>query len=460
MPVTEMPVVESMTLPNIVPTSQLKNLLNWLGRPYAFLDECIQEYGDTFTIHFWGLPPLVFISDPATIKEIFAIDSQQFDAGRGNNILRPLLGQHSLLLMDGNRHKRERKMLMPPFHGAKVIAYADTICQITQETCAQWQPEQTVIAGEAMPDITMEVILQTVFGLREGSRYQQLKTLLVKMLNLTGSPISSSLLFFKGLQKDWGKWSPWGRFLTLQKKVYALLQAEIDERKTHQTSASAPMNGDDVLSLLLLAKDEDGQPMSDDEIKDELITMLVAGHETTASVLCWALYWIHKRPEIKAKLMAELDSVEADTDPMAFAKLPYLTAVASESLRLYPIVPIIFPRITNQTVTVQGRTYPPETCLTPCIYAVHHREDLYPDSKQFRPERFLERQYAPSEFIPFGGGNRRCLGYSLAKLEINLILATILKTRSLTLANDEPVNPRRRGVVIATSNGVPLTVKA
>ncbi|MFK8185214.1 MAG: cytochrome P450 [Phormidesmis sp.] len=454
-----MPVAESMTLPNPVSISRLKSLLNWLGRPYAFLDECIQQHGDIFTIHFLGFPPLVFMSDPNAIKEIFAVDARQFDAGRSNDILQPLLGQHSLVLLDGDRHKRERKMLMPPFHGAKVIAYGETICQITAATCAQWQPQQTILASEAMPEITMEVILQTVFGLRAGDRYQRLKSLLVSLLNLTGSPLSSSLLFFPWLQQDLGKWSPWGKVVHMRQQVYELLQAEINERRTN-TSASNTPPGDDVLSLLLLAQDENGQPMSDDEIKDELITMLVAGHETTASVLCWALYWVHKRPEIKAKLIEELEDAGPDADIMTLAKLPYLSAVASESLRLYPIVPIIFPRITKNAVTIQGRTYPPETALAPCVYAVHHREDLYPNPKQFRPERFLERQYAPSEFIPFGGGNRRCLGYSLAKLEINLILATILKTRSLTLTHQKPVTPRRRGVVIATSNGVPLTVTA
>ena len=454
-----MQAAEARSLPNPVPSSPLKNLLNWIGRPYDFLDDCMQQYGDCFTVHLGGFEPFVFISNPQAIKEIFAIDTQQFDAGRSNGLLKPLLGTHSLLLMDGDRHKRERKLLMPPFHGAKVTAYGETICKITRETCAQWQPQQTILASKAMPKITMDVILQTVFGLREGARYQQLNTLLTNLLNLTGSPFSSSLLFFKWLQKDWGKWSPWGKVVHMRQQIYELLQAEIDERRLPNSTTANSTGGDDVLSLLLLAKDEAGQPMSDDEIKDELITMLVAGHETTASVLCWALYWVHKRPDIKAKLMAELDAVPEDADPMALAKLPYLTAVASEALRLYPIVPIVFPRIAKETVTIQGQTYPPETMLVPCIYAVHQREDLYPAPKQFNPERFLERQYAPSEFIPFGGGNRRCLGYSMAKLEINLILATILRERSLILASDEPVTPRRRGVVIATSSGVPLVVK-
>lgn len=444
-----------MALPNLVPTSRLQSLISWLARPYDFLDECAAEYGDTFTVHLLGFQPLVMLSNPQAIKDVFALNEKDFDAGRGQGILLPLLGSNSLIVLDGDRHKRERKMLMPPFHGAKVKSYGDTICQITEEICAQWQPQQTVLAGEAMPEITLEVILQTVFGLREGDRYEQLKTLLINLLDLTGSPLSSSLLFLKWLQKDWGSWSPWGRVVRQRQQVYDLLQAEIEERREQQN-----FDGDDVLSLMLLARDEDGEPMSDAELKDELMTMLVAGHETTAGVLSWALYWVHKLPDVKAKLMAELEALPEGADAMAITNLPYLTAVASESLRLYPIAPIVSPRILNNTVTLNGHTFEPDTYVAPCIYSVHHREDLYPDSKEFRPERFLERQFSPSQFLPFGGGNRRCIGYALAKLEINLVLATILKNHSLKLANDEPVKPRRRGVVMATSNGVPLVVQS
>ena len=445
---------DTTTLPNPIQTSRVKSILDWLARPYAFLDGCLQAYGSLFTVHFLGFSPLVFFGDPQAVKEIFSIDAQKFDAGKGNGLLQPLLGDNSLIVLDGDRHKRERKLLMPPFHGAKVASYADTIWQISLEICHEWKPGQTVVASREMPKIAMEVILQTVFGLREGDRYQELKSLLVKMLDLTGSPLSASLIFFKFLQRDLGAWSPWGKVVRTRRRVYALLQEEIEARREAEGQ-----NGDDMLSLMLLARDEAGQPMADAELKDELITMLVAGHETTASVLCWALYWVHKLPSVKARLMAELESVGEDAEPIEIAKLPYLTAVASETLRLYPIVPIASPRICREETTIQGRTYPADTFLAPCIYAVHHREDLYPESKRFRPERFLERQYAPHEFLPFGGGNRRCLGYALAKLEINLVLAAILRERSLVLADDEPVVPRRRGVVVATSNGVPLKVE-
>lgn len=446
-------------LPNPVALSSLKQLINWIARPYDYLDECADKYGDTFTMRLFGLQPLVFFSHPQAVKDIFSADVGQFDAGRGQSILQPLLGDNSLLVLDGERHKRDRKMLMPPFHGNKVKSYAQTICEITSEISERWKPGETIVSSEAMPEITLEVILQTVFGLREGSRYRELKSLLVRWLDLTGSPLSSSMLFFRWFQQDWGRWSPWGKVLYLRRQVDELLQAEIEARREY-LAASPDGADDDVLSLMLLARDELGQPMTDRELKDELITMLAAGHETTATALTWALYWIHKLPEVKAKLMAELKALGDNADRLAIARLPYLTAVASETLRIYPIAPITAPRISAKATEINGQMFPPETFLAPSIYSVHHREDLYPNSKTFRPERFLERQFSSSEFLPFGGGNRRCIGYALAKLEINLVLATLLTRHSFHLANDQPVTPQRRGVVLATSNGVPLVVEA
>ena len=220
------------TLPNPVALSKFKQLINWLGRPYDYLDECAEKYGDTFTMHLFGFEPLVFLSDPQAIKEIFAADAKQFESGKGQGLLRPLVGDNSLLVIDGERHQRDRKLLMPPFHGPKVKAYAQTICEITREISSHWQPGEQILASEVMPEITLEVILQTVFGLREGDRYQQLKSLLVRLLDMTGSPFSSSMIFFRWFQQDWGSWSPWGKLVRLRRQVYDLLQAEIDERRS------------------------------------------------------------------------------------------------------------------------------------------------------------------------------------------------------------------------------------
>ncbi|MDJ0636329.1 MAG: cytochrome P450 [Xenococcaceae cyanobacterium MO_188.B29] len=435
----------------ILPAIQL---YHWIMNPLGFLEECVQKYGDTFNLNLLGFPPFTIVSHPQANQEIFSVDSRQFDAGRGNGLIRVLVGDNSLFLMDGDRHKRERKLLMPPFHGEKVKSYAQTICDIAAVAASQWQTRQPFKAQKAMQDITLEIILHVVFGLSEGERYQKMKPLIANLLDMVGAPLRASVLFLPILQQDWGAWSPWGQFVRCRQTIYDLLQAEIEERRSQPDS-----NGNDVLSLMLSARDEDGQPMTDAELKDEMITLLTAGHETTATSLSWAFYWIEKLPKVKEKLLQELDSLPENADPLEVSRLPYLTAVCSETLRIYPVAIIAFPRIARSSVEIMGYHFDTEAMLVPCIYLTHQREDLYPEPKKFRPERFLERQYTPNEFLPFGGGNRRCIGYVLALLKMKLVLATILTKYELTLASDRPVVPRRRGGTIAPHNGVPIILK-
>ena len=365
----------------------------------------------------------------------------------------PFFGDNSLFLFDGDRHKKERKLLMPPFHGEKVKSYADSICQIAQKVASKWQVNKPFIARDAAQDITLEIILQVVFGLSEGDRYQQIKPLLAEWLDTTATPVRASTIFFKFLQKDLGAWSPWGKLVRLQQKIYDLLSAEIEQRR-----ANLQQQSNDILSLMLSATDEDGRPMSNYQLRDEMLTLLAAGHETTATALAWAGYWIHKLPEVKEKLLQEIDSLGENPDPMEIFRLPYLTAVCQETLRIYPVGVTTFGRIANSTREIMGRQFEPGTIFMISIYSTHHREDLYPKPKQFLPERFLERKYSPYEFIPFGGGNRLCLGYALAMLEMKLVLGTVLSRYQLALANNKPVKPKRRGATVAPSNGIPMVM--
>lgn len=445
----------SHKLPDGLKVPALVQLINWLLRPFEYLEECNKKYGDMFTMRFLGLPPLVFIAHPQGIKEIFGTNAKYFDVGRTNDLARPILGNNSLIIMDGSRHKRERKLLMPPFHGEKVKSYAVSICQITETVTSSWEIDKSFIARDVAQEITLKVIMQTVFGFSEGEKCEGLRSLLADLLDITASPVRSSFVFLKFLQVDLGAWSPWGHFVRTQKIIYNLLQAEIDERRTNPEQL-----GNDILSLMLSATDDDGQSMSDDQLKDELITLLIAGHETTATSLAWAFYWLEKSPQIKAKLLQEIASLGKNPDPIEVSRLPYLTAVCQETLRLYPIVPIAFGRIANQDLEIMGRHFESGTTFVPCIYLTHHREDLYPDSQKFQPERFLERNYTPYEFIPFGGGVRLCLGYALAMLEMKLVIATILSKYDLKLANNKPIKPMRRGGTLAPSNGVPLVVNS
>ena len=302
-----------------------------------------------------------------------------------------------------------------------------------------------------MQEISLKVILKTVFGLSNGAQYDTLCQLMSSLLDMTGSPLSSSLLFMQSLQKDLGAWSPWGKFLREKAKVDDLLHTEIRQRQAHPEP-----DGQDILSLLLSVTDEDGHPMTDVELRDELITLLLAGHETTASALTWALYWIHRFPSVRDALKAEVHGADL-TDGMAIARLPYLDAVCQETLRIYPIAPITFPRLVReQPFDLMGYTIPPETMVAPCIYLTHRRPDVYPDPAQFKPERFLNHQFSPYEFLPFGGGNRRCIGMAFALFEMKLVLATLLQRFDLQLVGDRPPKPTRRGVTIAPARSLKM----
>jgi cytochrome P450 family 110 len=436
-------------------TQPLWNLMQWIVRPLEFLEECAQQHGDCFSVQFGNLPPLIFFSHPQAIETIFTASSSQFDSGRANWILRTTVGDHSLLLLDGDRHQRQRQLLMPPFHGERMRDYGQLIGQITEDVISQWQVGQPFVLRPYMQEISLRVILRAVFGLDTGDRYQQLKQKLSALLEVTSSRFGFATSFFPILQRDLGAWSPGGQFIRFKQQIDQLLYAEIHDRR-NQPDADRT----DILSLLLAARDAAGQPMSDEELRDELITLLVAGHETTATAITWAMYWLHRHPAVRHELLTELNTLGSEPEPMAIARLPYLNAVCSETLRIYPVGFIAEIRIAKAPIQVMGYDFEPEAHLVPCVYLSHHRDDLYPDSKQFKPERFLDRQFSPFEFFPFGGSNRRCIGAAFALFEMKLVLATILSRYQLTLANQRPVVPVRRGVTIAPQGGVKMVVTA
>ncbi len=446
-----------MKLPNGPKTPPWLQLIQWMANPVGYMEAAAQDYGDIFTVPFGysgGFSNQVFVSNPRAIQQILSNDTKQFSApGKLNEIVRPLLGNESLMLLDGERHKRQRKLLMPSFHGERMRAYGELICNITEKITSQWTIGKPFLARNYMPKISMGVILQAVFGLYEGSRYQKLEQLLYKRLNATASLWSTPLLFFKSLQKDLGPWSPWGRILRQQQQIDKIIYEEIRERRSKPDPERT-----DILSLLISARDEQGEGMSDVELRDELLTLLVAGHETTATALAWALYWIHHQPEVREKLLKEIDSLGESPEPMTIFQLPYLTAVCQETLRIYPVGITTFPRVVKSPVKLMGYELEPGTVLIGCIYLTHQRKDLYPEPKQFKPERFLESQFSPYEFIPFGGGSRRCIGEALAIFEMKLVLATILSRYQLALADKRPERPERRGITLTPAGGVKMVM--
>ena len=447
----------SSQLPNCIPKPSWLQLINWISDPIGFQKKYSQKYGDIFSMRLSGIGSSVIIGNPKAIQELFNQDSK-FDIGRANNLAEPLIGKNSLMLMDGDRHRRERKLLMPSFHGEKIQVYAKQIIDITEKIANQWKIGESFIVRSTMQKVSLEIILQVVFGLSEGERYEQLKPLLTNWLDMTDSPLRSSMLFLPFLQKDWGAWSPWGKMKRLQKQVFDLLQAEIEEKRI-KIKAQKDNQGNDVLSLMMAVRDENGESMTDEELKDEMISILFAGHETTATALSWAFYQIYQNPDVIEKLQLELKSLGENPNPLETAKLPYLSAVCQETLRMYPVLPVLFPRIAKSPIKIAGIEFDAETIFMPSLYLVHYREDLYPDPEQFKPQRFLEKQYSPSEYFPFGGGSRRCLGYALALLEMKLVIATVISKYQLASSDDKPVKIQRRGFTLAPSGGVKMVVK-
>jgi unspecific monooxygenase len=445
-----------MKVPHVSHTSALQQRFQWIADPLGYMDTADRRYGDTFAAPVGkNNRPLVYVSHPQALQQILSNDTKEFTApGEFNAILQPMLGDYSVILLDGDQHRRQRQLLMPPFHGERMRAYGQIICDITERVMSQLTPGKPFSARSAMQEISLEVILNVVFGIYEGERFQTINRLLGDLTDIFKSPLAASFLFFPSLQKDLGSWSPWGRFSRLRQQIDELLYAEIQERRKHYDPDRT-----DILTLLLSARDEAGEPMTDVELHDELLTLLFAGHETTATAMAWALYWVHHLPEVGEKLLKELHTLGDSPDPISISKLPYLTAVCQETLRIYPVGMLTFPRVVRSAIKLMDYELEPDTILMGCIYLTHHREDLYPEPKKFKPERFLERQFSPYEYLPFGGGSRRCIGLALAQYEMKLVLGTVLSRYQLALADNRPVRPQRRGVTLAPAGGVKMVIK-
>ncbi|YAG06684.1 cytochrome P450 [Nostoc sp. DSM 114167] len=444
-----------MQLPNPLKTPPLLQKIQWVADPVSFMENAAQQYPDIFTAEVIGFgETVVFVNHPQAIKEIFTNDRKKFlFVGKVNRIFEPLAGEYSLLMLNGERHKRRRKLTMPSFHGDRMRAYGSLISNLTEQVFSQLPLNQPFLARTAMQEISLQIILQAVFGLHKGGRYDKIKRLMALLLDLFSSPFTSSFLFFPFLQQDLGAWSPWGWFLRQRQQIYELLYAEIAQRREEPNPDRI-----DILSLLMLARDEAGNPMTDRELRDDLMTLMVAGHETVATAMAWGLYWIHHLPKVREKLLQELDSLGDSPDPMSIFQLPYLTAVCNETLRIYPIAMFAFPRIVQESCELLGHPLASGTLLVPSIYLAHQREDLYPQPQQFKPERFLEHEFSAYEFLPFGGGVRRCIGEALAVFEMKLVLAKVLSGYQLALAGKRPEHPQRRGFALAPANGVKMVV--
>ena len=445
----------TVKLPDGPQSSPLLQTYHWLTDPLGFMEKCRQRYGDVFTVRIGPLfTPQVFISDPQLIQQVFATDSKKLDSGEEAGIKSPLFGRQSMLALAGQSHRRQRKLLMPPFHGERMRTYSQLICDITEQVTSDWKVGEPFSARPVMQEISLQIILKAVFGLEESSRYDKLRKSITTLLNPKSLGLLAFTILFPSMQRDFGAWSPWGQLMRQLEQTDDLIYAEIAERKEHPDPSRT-----DILSLMMAARDEQGQPMSDVELRDELMTLLLAGHDTVAIALAWALYWVHNQPEVREKLLQELNAVGDRADASAILRLPYLNAFCSETLRIYPVAMLALNRVVKSAIQIGDYQFDPGMLLVPCVYLTHHREDLYPEPHLFRPERFLERSFAASEYLPFGGGNRVCIGLAFAQLEMKLVFATILSNWQLELANKNPVKPTRKGALLSPSQGVEMVAR-
>ncbi|MEO0770760.1 MAG: cytochrome P450 [Cyanobacteria bacterium J06649_4] len=431
--------------------------VEWILRPATYLERTKQQTPDFFeedSLGF-GTGPTIIASHPEAMQYILSRDRKDFGTpGDFNRILSPFIGTRSVIMLSGEQHKVRRQLLTPAFHGERLEVYGNLICDLTQSLAEELAFNQTLPIRELTQQISLKVIARVVFGFSDGPRLKDILSTLTKTADSVGSPVSAAMLFFDWLQKDLGQWSPWGRFLHNRRQIDELIYAEIRDRKANPTA-----NRTDILSMLMDSRTESGDALSETELRDELMALLLAGHETTATAMAWAMYWIHREPDVKEKILAELASLPRDASPTAIASLPYLSAVCKETLRRSPVAMFTFPRVAQTNIELMGRRFSPGTTFLGCIFLTHQREDLYPDHKAFRPERFLERKYSPYEFIPFGNGARRCVGEALAQYEFKLAIATLLSHYTFELADDIPEKPSRRGVTLAPNRGVPMVFK-
>jgi cytochrome P450 len=400
--------------------------LGWIARPGPFMERCRDRYGDAFTLRIQNEGTWVLFSDPAAVKQVFTGDPKLLHAGEANVILRPILGPSSVLLLDERAHMAQRKLLLPPFHGERMKAYGELMTSAAEAEIAAWPAGQVVATRPAMQRITLEIVMRAIFGVSGTSGLGRLRAALTSMIDWTTKPSRLLLLVAAG---------PKGihrlpEYRTVMGELDTVIAEEIARRRAVPDLDAR----DDVLSMLLQATHEDGSPMTDKELRDELMTLLVAGHETTATALSWALERLARHPDAWARLRSGDE--------------PYLDAVIKETLRLRPVLPVVLRKL-KAPMEIGGFELPEGVSAVPCIYLMHRRSDVYPEPRAFRPERFLEQPAGTYTWIPFGGGVRRCLGASFALFEMAAVLR-VLARRCARLEPDALVPERiaRRSITL------------
>jgi len=422
--------VEGPSEPPVIQTAR------WLLRPISFMESCRRRFGDQFAIKFLGFQtPMVMLSDPDAIQALYTDPKHGLPPGRSIALM-PIMGARSVLLLEGPEHLARRRVMLPPFHGERMQAYEPVLREITEREIDSWPTDTPFAVHPRMQAITLELIMRAVFGVADESRRARLRTLLPQLLDETSS---AALQFKVLLSRRFEQLDPLGFLREIAAEIDEIVFAEIAERRADPELARR----EDILSLLAQAHFEDGEPMSDQELRDQLLTLLLAGHETTATALAWTADLLTRHPDALRTLTAEIDAGDGDT---------YLRAVITESLRLRPVVPLAGRRLTSE-LQVNGYTLPPGTDISPAIWLTHTRADLYPEPYAFRPERFLDERPTTYGWVPFGGGVRRCLGAAFAEFEMRVVLTEMLQRRTIEAASAGAEHVTRRNVTFSPRNG-------
>jgi cytochrome P450 len=412
----------------------LVQALSYARDPLDFLPRLQRRYGDLFSVRFPYFGQVVYLARPDLVKAVFTGAPSVFHAGEANaTVLEPALGPNSVLTLDDEPHMRQRKLLLPPFHGERVQRYGELISEITRREMESWPVGEPFAMRAHAQRITLAVILRAVFGVHDQDRFERFERLIDDFARRVG-PITS----FPFLRRDLGPLSPWNRFLRSRRALDDFIYEEIALRR----SEPGYEDRDDVLSLLLGARHEDGTPMSDEELRDELITVLGAGHETTATGLAWATERLVRNPRVLARLRESIAAGEED----------YLGATVKETLRSRPVIVDIARKLTAPA-TIGGYELPAGSFVLPAIAALHYREDIFPAPYEFRPERFLEGKADNYAWIPFGGGVRRCIGAAFAEYEMRTILREFFARAELKAAEPKSERVKIRNITLVPARG-------
>lgn len=416
----------------------------WFGRPLEMMERWRREYGDTFTVDLSGFErPTVFTGDPVLAKKVFSDPQNGLPPGR-NYVLEPIMGSRSILLQEGTEHLSRRRLMLPPFHGERMRAYEELITEIIDTQIDSWPLGEKFALHPRMQEVTLEIILQAVFGFREGARLEALRGRLREVLKETEAPWRV-IIALASRRFGAGLW-PHKSFVEAMSRVDDLLYEEITERREDPELDER----NDILSMLLGATFEDGEPMTDKELRDQLMTLLLAGHETTATGLAWAFDLLLRHPRAMTRLQDEIDGGTDDT---------YMRGVIDETLRLRPVVPQVGRRIANP-IEHEGKTLPAGTDVMPVIYLIHTNAKHFPDPYAFKPERFADGEVESFAWVPFGGGVHRCLGAAFAQFEMRIVLREVLSRCEVEGVTNAPQKITRRNITFSPREGTPVVLKS